>query len=128
MQKTVVLIVDATISVKNVEAAVKAGGFLALTNDRKITVWRNPANEDSPSIEIVCNNNDFYSYDDAELICIRRVISNPQMIYVWFRDKGLMTEVCDLLLSKFDMIFDDDEGSLTYKGTLLEKVEGPAST
>jgi len=128
MQKTVVLIVDATITVKNVEATVKAGGFLALTNDRKITVWRNPANEDSPSIEIDCNNNDFYSYDDAELICIRRVISNPQMIYVGFRDKGLMTEVCDLLLNKFDVIFDDDEGSLTYKGTTLEKVDGPAST
>jgi hypothetical protein len=114
-----VFIADSKIDVMEIETTLNKCGYATLADGSTLTIFRNPINEDSVSVEIECAVNEFYKYEDFELASIRTIIPDPQMIYLQFRDQELAGEVSRILLTNYDMIFDDDFGSITYQGKPL---------
>lgn len=118
MRQDILMISDAAIDKAELVELLKSCGYLALSTDSVIKVWES-GTDSNDEVELECGSTDFYRYEDDELLAIKAIVSNPQLIYVSYRNKPLAERIVSLIESKYVSVVDDDHGSLTFKGEKL---------
>jgi len=118
MKQDIMMILDASIRVPELAGLLKGCGYLTLPTDSGIKIWESGGGGND-EVEVECGTADLYRYDESELDAIKEIVSNPQLVYISFRNRSLAERIVNSIEKNFVSVIDDDHGSLTFKGEKL---------